>query len=233
MYPSIAKRIKASIADSVLIITFTTLILTVYIYIGIESPLIVLLISMLVFFYEPVLVSWKGMTFGHRIFNFRVIDVETAKNITFLKAITRFLIKSFLGIVSLFWAFFTKRQQSLHDIATKSIVISTNISDQPIDINGLPNIPFSSTQDNVIQASILRRVVISLIWSFVLLIVLSVIYGLVMPVECLEDNVRGISYCKLGEDLFGYIIIGTLIICFVLGSKGILFGARSKKKAVI
>lgn len=230
MYPSIAKRIKASLADSVVIMTFITLIMAVYIYIGIETPIIFFLIGLFVFLYEPILVSWQGKTLGHKIFKFRVIDVQTINNISFLRAIARFIIKSLFGIVSLFWAFFTNRQQALHDIATRSIVISLDISDESIKTNGLPEIPFSSSPVDTMQVSIFRRVVVSLIWFTIFFVLSWMIYGLVVPAECLEDNIKSDSFCGFLEDLMGYIVIGILIMCFVVGSKGKLFGARSIKK---
>ncbi len=228
MYPSIPKRVKASLIDSVILMTSIVLIMTVYSHIGIETPIIGLIIFSVFLFYEPILVSWKGRTIGHRIYKFKVVDVETVKNIGLAKAIVRFLIKISLGIVSLFWAFFTNRQQSLHDVITNSVVISSEISIESIEINGLPEIPFAESQEDIIQASITRRVIVSALWFIMLFFVVSIIYGLSVPAECLDDTSSSINYCKHSDDVLGYVFVGIVVLCLALGAKGKLLGARSK-----
>ncbi len=230
MYPNIGKRVKASLVDSLIIITAMSLMTTVYFYIGVETPVIVLLICIVIFFYEPVLVSWKGKTFGHKMFNFQVLDVKTKENISFPKAIVRFVIKSILGIISLLGAFFTNRQQALHDIATNSIIISGDVSKESIKLNGLPKIPFSPVQDGIMPVSIFRKVLVSLVWFVFLVFLTIIIYFSLMPAECLNDNSSSISYCKYGEKILDYFNVGVLFTCIVLGAKGKLFGARSKKQ---
>ena len=230
MYPSIAKRIKASVFDSVAVMTVIALLMTVYLYIGVETPFLVLLVVLIALLYEPVLVSWKGMTLGHRVCNFRVIDVRTTKKLSFVKAIARFLIKSFLGIVSLFWIFFTNRQQAFHDMATGSIVINSDVSHDVIETIGLSDIPLSPAGDTDIHVSIFRRVAASLIWSAIIYISLSIICVLVVPAECLDGDTGGNGYCELVEAVLGCSLVGILFVCFFLGSKGKLLGARSKKR---
>ena len=228
MYPSIPKRIKAAAIDSIIILISVVLLMTAYYYTGVESPIIGVLAFSIFLLYEPILVSWKGRTLGHKLFNFRVIDVETISNIGFIKAVGRYLIKSFLGIFSLFWALFTNRQQSLHDLATNSAVISADVETESLKENGLPEIPFSSEQDNVLQVSITRRVIISLIWFVAFFVVVSIIYGVFIPAECLEDSGKRISLCRHSEDFLGYVYLGVFITCLVLGSKGKLIGAKRK-----
>ncbi len=227
MYPSIPKRIKAATVDSIIIIISFILLMVVYKRIGDDTPIFGILSFLLVFLYEPILVCWKGRTLGHRLYNFRVVDVETTQNISFIKAVVRFLIKSILGIFSLFWAIFTNRQQSLHDIATNSAVISDEVTDASLEKYGLPEKSYSSDQVEIVQSSITRRISVSLIWFVVFFFIISFFYEFFMP-ECLEDSSSRISLCRYSEDLLGYIIIAILIICLVLGSKGKLLGAKGK-----
>jgi uncharacterized RDD family membrane protein YckC len=72
--------------------------------------------------YEPVLVARFGGTIGHRLFNLRVVDEYSGDNISLGKALLRFWIKGFLGIVSFFSMSLSRRHQAIHDLLTHSTV---------------------------------------------------------------------------------------------------------------
>ncbi len=227
LYPSIPNRVKASLIDSVVLLTSAVLIMTIYFFIGIESPIIALVVSSVFLLYEPLFVSIKGQTLGHQLMHFKVVDKHSISHISFSKAIVRYLIKFILGMFSLGWAFFTNRQQSLHDLITKSVVVSVDIPLESYKSTGLPELPYASSQDDWILPTRKRRVVFSIVWYAVSFFFLSFIYGIFAPPECLEDG-NSINYCNRIEIILGYAVIGALVVCLILGSKGFLPGARKK-----
>jgi uncharacterized RDD family membrane protein YckC len=66
--------------------------------------------------YEPVLVSLAGSTLGHYFVNLRVVDNRHGGNVSFLKAVVRFVIKTVLGWFSFIVMTATRRNQALHDL---------------------------------------------------------------------------------------------------------------------
>ncbi len=79
--------------------------------------------------YEPVRVSLAGGTIGHILSNLRVVDDRTQGNVSFLKALARFAIKTTLG----WWSFITMattlRHQTVHDLLTGSTVQIRNFAE--------------------------------------------------------------------------------------------------------
>jgi uncharacterized RDD family membrane protein YckC len=88
---------------------------------GVSRAIGIAVIAALVL-YEPVLVSFTGGTIGHHLTNLRVVDDVTGGNVGFLKACARFLIKSLLGWYSFVILAATRRNQAIHDLATRSTV---------------------------------------------------------------------------------------------------------------
>jgi uncharacterized RDD family membrane protein YckC len=72
-------------------------------------------------FYEPLLVSRTGGTVGHHLTNLRVVD-DDGGNVSFLKAVARFAIKSAIGWYSFVLMALTRRNQTIHDLLTGSTV---------------------------------------------------------------------------------------------------------------
>jgi hypothetical protein len=72
--------------------------------------------------YEPVLVSLTGGTLGHYVTNLRVVDERDQGNVSFLKAVARFVVKGLLGWYSFIVMTATRRNQAIHDLLTRSTV---------------------------------------------------------------------------------------------------------------
>ncbi len=70
-YPSIPKRIKASLYDTVVLLILASIIMSIYFYIGIETPFIAVVIILSYVLYEPILVCTKGQTIGHSLIHFK------------------------------------------------------------------------------------------------------------------------------------------------------------------
>jgi uncharacterized RDD family membrane protein YckC len=98
IFPSIGARLKASVIDSVVIILLVVLLATIYTMIGHESPMVSIVLFSVVMGYEPILVWKRGMTIGHQLMGFRVIDTNSKTKLTLPRALLRFLIKGVLGI---------------------------------------------------------------------------------------------------------------------------------------
>jgi uncharacterized RDD family membrane protein YckC len=70
------------------------------------------------------MVSCFGNTLGHYLLDVKVKrESDYKKNIPFFHAIFRFLIKFFLGWLSLLTITSSTKRQAIHDSVTKSVVI--------------------------------------------------------------------------------------------------------------
>ena len=83
----------------------------------------------LLLLYEPVLVSLAGGSIGHILSNLRVVDDRTQGNISFPKAVARFLIKAGLSWYSFITMATTLRHQAVHDLLTGSTVQIRNLAE--------------------------------------------------------------------------------------------------------
>jgi uncharacterized RDD family membrane protein YckC len=80
-----------------------------------------ILVVTAVLLYEPVLVSFTGGTVGHHLTNLRVVD-DRGGNVNFPKACLRMVVKDLLGWYSFLILMFTRRNQAIHDLVTRSTV---------------------------------------------------------------------------------------------------------------
>lgn len=134
LYPSIPARIKAAEIDALITLGFIAVLVGAYLAIGRETPVFILVCLAVLLLYEPVLVSRRGQTIGHKIMGFRIIDSVTRTNVSFSKSLWRFVLKSVLGIFSLVGALFERRQQFLHDRIAGSIAIRIDVPEDQIEL---------------------------------------------------------------------------------------------------
>tara|TARA_R110002051_G_scaffold318251_1_gene400405 strand:+ start:864 stop:1265 length:402 start_codon:yes stop_codon:yes gene_type:complete len=74
--------------------------------------------------YDPLLTSIYGGTIGHSYSNILVKNEnEPSKNISFPIAVLRFVVKLFLGWLSLLTVTSNEKRKAIHDFVAKSIVI--------------------------------------------------------------------------------------------------------------
>jgi uncharacterized RDD family membrane protein YckC len=173
--------------------------------------------------YDPVLVSTTGGTVGHHILNLRVVDDQSGANLSFLRALLRAVIKSFLGIASFIFMGVTRRHQALHDLASRSTV-------QIRDISKAEESHFVTEQEisEPVGASRARRVVV--IVGFV---IAGSVFMMTAGVLMLSDNCSLRNICSPGEDLlfnvlyFGWIGFSALVI--ISGWRGRLLGCRGAR----
>ncbi|HYS61666.1 MAG TPA: RDD family protein [Gemmatimonadales bacterium] len=125
LYANFPRRLDALSLDSVVLVAFSLLVFAVLapLFEDVNAVRIGLVICwwVVLLLYEPVL-AWRGGTIGHRIMNLRVVDNRTQRNVSLVKALARFGLKGFLGILSFFTMNFSRRHQAAHDILTNSSV---------------------------------------------------------------------------------------------------------------
>ena len=177
--------------------------------------------------YEPLLVSLTGSTIGHYLTNLRVVDDRTKGNVSFAKALARFVIKSLLGWYSFISMGATRRHQAVHDLLTFSTVqIRDPAKASPHHYNtertefDSPAMPSRSRRFVVIIGYLLLIVVVAIVTTNVLLVA-----GLVSE-ACFKNQHR----CRPAEH-FSTLALGlgwlTLsVLCIVLGWRGKLLGCR-------
>jgi uncharacterized RDD family membrane protein YckC len=232
LFPSVGTRLKASVIDGILVISFIAVLGSVYSMARYESPLISLIIFTILFGYEPIMVWKRGMTVGHQIMGIRVIDTHNKTNITLKKAMLRFIVKSLLGSFSFVWALFSDSQKTLHDLITKSQVIYKSVS-----LDKLKEIDFSKTNDSsfspqYIQQSKIKRFAITFLWELIAFIFVCIMFAFFYPKECLESNNRIADLNCQTYDMILSIVWGSItIIVLIFGSSGRLPGAKRIRKA--
>ena len=137
-YARASVRIRAALTDSVLFgVSLLTLLL---LFEAFHPPSAVAMPAFYawvaaVLLYEPVLVSWRGATVGHVLYNLIVLDGRTGRPPTLPRAIVRTFLKNLLGLVSFVVMSLTRKHQALHDLATGTVVEAADVSRaHPIDM---------------------------------------------------------------------------------------------------
>ncbi|MCT4587810.1 MAG: RDD family protein [Carboxylicivirga sp.] len=124
-YGSLIDRIKALTIDSVVIMALG--LITAISFSQFENiPDYIRGVAFVFVFllYDPIFTSLFGGTIGHLLIGLRVKrDKDHSKKIIFPAAILRFIIKIFLGLISLLTVTGNKKNKSIHDSVVSSVVI--------------------------------------------------------------------------------------------------------------
>ncbi|MCT4645459.1 MAG: RDD family protein [Carboxylicivirga sp.] len=124
-YGSLIDRIKALTIDSVVIMALG--LITAISFSQFENiPDYIRGVAFVFVFllYDPIFTSLFGGTIGHLLIGLRVRrDKDHSKKIIFPAAILRFIIKIFLGWISLLTVTGNKKNKSIHDSVVSSVVI--------------------------------------------------------------------------------------------------------------
>lgn len=131
-YPGVLDRVKAVVADSVVIVLLIFIVTyTLSIFENVhENVRIIALIFILL--YDPIFTSVFGGTIGHMMFGLRVKrEKNTTQNILFPLAIIRFIVKVFLGWLSLITVLGNEKRKAIHDYLVGSVIIyKTNLENE-------------------------------------------------------------------------------------------------------
>ena len=123
--PGVSDRVRAAVTDSVVMIVLS--VIASQLLNTTSNEMVVLRGVLLVFIfvlYDPILTAIAGGTLGHRIMGLRVKrQSDETKNIPIHSAVIRYLIKVFLGMVSLLIVSKKSNRHAIHDKAVKSVVV--------------------------------------------------------------------------------------------------------------
>ncbi|NME68464.1 RDD family protein [Flammeovirga aprica] len=127
-YPYLATRVKAAFIDSMLMGILLILVLQLFSD-GNNGLEIFIFFSIVVFVYEPVLLTLYAATIGQKLMGITVRrNTDFNKKINLFRAILRVLTKYTLGWLSFFTINFNKKHMAIHDFAGASIVLNVNTS---------------------------------------------------------------------------------------------------------
>lgn len=125
LYPNLVTRIKALMADIVVLLILMVCI--TYVFANFESvPDNGRMIAFIFIFYlyDPILTSLSGGTIGHHLLGLRVKREDgSGKNLLLYMAILRFVIKSLLGWLSLLTVTGNDKKRAIHDYIGQSVVV--------------------------------------------------------------------------------------------------------------
>lgn len=127
-YAPLFDRVKAAFIDAIVLIGAMYAISEIFALFE-EVPNALRIIASVIIFilYDPFFTSFYGGTIGHSYAKIGVrSDEETEKNIPFLKALIRFLLKATLGWISLLTTTGNEKRKAIHDFAVNSIVVEIN-----------------------------------------------------------------------------------------------------------
>ncbi len=128
VYPGIFDRVKAMTVDSIVLIIL--IIVVTDIFSSFESvPDSARIIAFVFIFglYDPLLTSFFGGTIGHKTMGIEIKRVDSPeKNILFHLALLRYMIKVFLGWISLLTVSGNEKKRAIHDSLAGSIVVYNN-----------------------------------------------------------------------------------------------------------
>ena len=178
--------------------------------------------------YEPVLVSFTGGTLGHHFANLRVVDEQSAGNVSFLKACARVVLKGLLGWYSFVIMAATRRNQAIHDLLTRSTVQIRDPAKarrgqyitertEPAPAEGMP--------------SRWRRTAIICVHLLLLFVLFTIALHLIAVAGVVSSRCLGNGFCSGGERVASLVADITLLLMMAtiiaLGWKGKLLGARA------
>lgn len=225
------RRVQALMYDSMILAV--VIALTLFLATAAEgtSRLIGFSGAAIVLLYEPVMVSWRGGTFGHSLRNLRVVDDRTHGNINFFKAIARFVIKLPLGILSFLTMATTQRHQAIHDLLTGSTVRIRDESQASVAHYHVARVEFADGT----MPSRLRRSIAILAYLLLAIIVSSLATAFLaenlVATGCLDNERLCTAAEKLTLDVLGLGILTLCAVVIVMGWRGKLPGCRRKTNA--
>lgn len=122
--PGIFERVKALVLDSIVLILLMIFFTYAFSLVTIPDWLRGVSFLFVFVFYDPLMTSF---TVGHKVVGIAVKRVnERTRNISLIRAVIRFVVKSSLGVISLFYVTSNDENQALHDLLAGSIVVYKN-----------------------------------------------------------------------------------------------------------
>ncbi len=126
-YALLPNRVKAAVIDAIVIVAAMYLTSEIFaLFDQVPNYVRIIAAVLLSILYDPIFTSRFGGAIGHSYSNIAVKkENDTSKNISFLAALVRFILKATLGWLSLLTVTGNEKRQAIHDIAVKSVVLET------------------------------------------------------------------------------------------------------------
>ncbi len=227
-YARFSRRVRGVMLDWVitLIIIFGAVLVATTVGNNNVSRALGILVVIALLLYEPVLVSFTGGTLGHYFSNLRVVDERSGRNVSFLKACARVVIKGVLGLYSFIVMTATRRNQAVHDLLTGSTV---QIRDPAKALPYQYITERTEFSDSNMPSRWRRLAIICCYLLLIFAIYLGVLAGImamgVLSPRCISNN-----FCSSSERLVRIavpiLLLAASALCIGLGWRGKLFGAR-------
>lgn len=230
-YGSFGLRLRALVTDSVVLaFALVAIVMLISITEAIPGSGRVGVIGMfaLLFLYEPLLVARRGATVGHRRANLHVVYDRTGEHPGFIRAFTRFVLKTILGPPSFLLMALTRRHQALHDRLT-----GTTVRIHDLRLAHESDIAWERTAEEleaIGAPSRIRRVMVILgylVLMFAATVALTV--ALVSNVCIMQ------SRCTPGDDRIQDVLVLAWIVvsvwCVIAGWRGRLWGCRPRRSS--
>ena len=224
-YPALVLRIRAMCFDSILFVLMFWIGFLLVWKLQITSTFLkIFIIATPLILFEPMWLWLTGSTVGQHIVGIKVAHKKTHKNLFIINAVARYLAKFLLGVYSLLTMIVTKRRQSFHDIISNSIVLFKNEASAPERYRIQENI-----KDSGNKPSILRRLMIIVIYMILVLAIFDWVAILVAPQSCWYDNICT-DWQTIRVVIASVMVIFSLLVVVVLGCMSKLPGAYYKKR---
>jgi uncharacterized RDD family membrane protein YckC len=126
-YPRVFERVKAMVVDGIVILGFVLMIFFIFsLFEDVPDNARIIAFVFIFFLYDPSFTSLFGGTIGHMAIGIRVKrESNELKNILFHFAILRYIVKAFLGWLSLLTILGNKKGKAIHDMLVGSVVVYT------------------------------------------------------------------------------------------------------------
>lgn len=221
-YPRLMRRVEAVLLDAIVLVLLFFILMNIVAPLAMHGGIKAAIVGSITVLLEPVLVSATGSSIGHHLRGLRVQDAASGANLGIVRAIFRLLVKSLLGWYSVVFMLITKRHQTVHDIAVKSVVVFKNAAaiagsqalaerSEDLDIYTYPPKP--------------RRVIAIVLYNVAAICGVVVLLALFSSNKCVYYNICSDADQAM-EAVAGVALAASFAIILVLGWRGRLWGAR-------
>jgi uncharacterized RDD family membrane protein YckC len=187
------------------------------------TRVMLLLVVAVILLYEPLQVSRRGATIGHRYAHLRVVDARTGSWPSFGRAFVRFLIKTILGVISFFTMELSRRHQAVHELLTHTtvqVVASEEVVDYRVERVDEPDVK---------RPGRLRRLAVILLYLVAIFFVYAISISIIDTAGCLRHRSGCSAVTRALVPVMGWAWIALSVTAIIAGWKGLLLGARRSR----
>jgi len=225
-YPRLVRRVRAYLIDQMVLLALLAAWLLLLPWMeGFTSAQKIFALSAPMWLAEPCLVSLTGATIGHHLMYLRIRDARADRNLGFVRATLRAVLRLMLGWLSVLFILVTRRRQALHDVLLGSVVVIARpgrlpaydlLVALPFDLQHAPGMPSRG-----------RRLLIVLLYLLGASIAVGIVAVVLISPQCSSDEM-----CTREEEIVqaicGWVWLAAALAIVVLGVRGKLWGARRK-----